>query len=156
VVLKAAKRAALEAEYVEPMMVKPVRDLPKGDEWLYEVKWDGFRALALKHNSSVRLLSRNANDLSRHFPLVLKAIEGLAPKTILMDGEIVALDDQGHPSFQRLQNRSSLRRGRIFFYAFDLLNLNGQDLRWPPLEEHSTFIGLCEDKAAKRVGRDQV
>ena len=115
--------------------------LPEGQQWLYEVKWDGYRALAYKERGTVRLLSRKGNDLTRDYPEVAEAVTGIRAKTAVLDGEIVALDDQGRPSFQMLQHRATLGKNRrVVYYAFDLLNLNGRDLRSLPLEERKNRL----------------
>ena len=72
-----------------------VDQLPSGDEWLYEVKWDGYRALAAKHGDSIRLLSLKNKNLTTDFPAVVEAVRGLAVNTVLLDGEIVAIDKHG-------------------------------------------------------------
>jgi bifunctional non-homologous end joining protein LigD len=105
-----------------------VAELPKGDEWIYEVKWDGYRALGLKHGGDVRLLSLKEKDLTGDFPAVADALRSLSAGTVLIDGEIVAVDSKGCPSFQALQNRASMGPDwQIVYYAFDLLNLQGED-----------------------------
>ena len=122
--------------FVEPMAALNTAKLPEGDSWLYEVKWDGYRALAVKERSGVHLLSRKGNNLTRDYPEVAEAVAGIRAKTALLDGEILALDDQGRPSFQMLQHGATLGKNRrVVYYAFDLLNLNGRDLRSLPLEE---------------------
>ena len=135
--------------FVEPMAALNTAKLPEGDAWLYEVKWDGYRALALKEKNSVRLLSRKGNDLTRDYPEVAEAGTGIRAKTALLDGEIVALDDQGRPSFQMLQHRATLGKNRrVVYYAFDLLNLNGRDLRGLPLEERKNRLaGVVQGSA---------
>src|SRR5687768_4284598 len=115
--------------------------LPEGEPWVYELKFDGYRALALKRSQAVRLLSRKGNDLTRDYPEVVKAVQGINAKTALLDGEIVALDEQGRPSFQMLQHRSTLgRKGRIVYYAFDLLHLERRDLRRLPLIQRKELL----------------
>jgi bifunctional non-homologous end joining protein LigD len=109
---------------LEPMQPKLVRSLPQSGDWLYELKLDGYRALAIRGSSNVSLLSRNGNDFTDRFPAVVEGLRQLKPKQFVLDGEIVALDDKGRPSFQKLQN--AYRRGstnHAYFYAFDLLNL---------------------------------
>ena len=113
-----------------------VGQLPAGNEWLYEIKWDGYRALAAKRGNSVRLLSLKNKNLSNDFPAVMEAVRGVAAETVLIDGEIVAVDKRGCPSFQMLQNRASLGRDwQIVYYAFDLLELEGEDWKARPLTE---------------------
>jgi bifunctional non-homologous end joining protein LigD len=116
-------------KFIEPMKARLLASPPKG-EWLYEIKLDGFRALALKQGDQVRLLSRNEKDLGGKFPEVVEALRHIRAKTAIIDGEIVALDAKGRSSFQLLQAYDlGQERPAIFFYAFDLLQLNGTDLR---------------------------
>jgi len=127
--------------FVPPMAALNVSKLPEGEAWLYEVKWDGYRALAAKDGSAVSLLSRKGNNLTRDYPEVVEAVQGIDAKTALLDGEIVALDEQGRPSFQMLQHRASLGKNRrVVYYAFDLLNLNGRDLRGLPLIDRKKLL----------------
>jgi DNA ligase D-like protein (predicted ligase) len=111
-----------------------VQKLPEGQEWLYEVKLDGYRALILKSDDKVQIRSRNNKDLTAAYPGIVAAAARLR-HTAVLDGEIVALDAKGHPSFQALQNRGSYPGYTIVFYAFDLLHLEGKDLSRLPLEE---------------------
>ena len=127
--------------FVEPMAALNAAKLPEGEQWIYEVKWDGYRALALKRGDSVRLLSRKGNDLTRDYPEVAESVAGIPAKIALLDGEIVALDDHGRPSFQMLQHRGSLgKKRRVVYYAFDLLNVNGRDLRRLPLVKRKELL----------------
>jgi bifunctional non-homologous end joining protein LigD len=128
-------RAALprvEADFIEPMQCKPVTKLPEEEGWMFEIKFDGYRCIAVKTGSTVKLYSRRENTLNDRFPDVVAALEGFKGDFV-MDGEIVAADEQGRPSFQLLQN-SSLRKHPIYFHAFDLLNRDGRDLRDSPIE----------------------
>lgn len=115
------------------MAAQPVEALPEGDEWLYEPKLDGYRALLLKNRNQVRILSRNEKDLTRMYPRVAAAGARVKAQRAVIDGEIVALSEDGRPSFQALQHRSSHPKHQIVFYAFDVLHLNGEDLTSQPL-----------------------
>jgi ATP-dependent DNA ligase len=107
-----------------------VDSMPPGS-WIFEIKLDGYRALALRGGNQTRILSRNQKDLGKKFQIIADSIAELAVQDAVIDGEIVALDDKGRPSFQLLQGFDmGLVRPPILFYAFDLLRLNGQDLRW--------------------------
>jgi bifunctional non-homologous end joining protein LigD len=118
-------------------------------EWLFELKLDGYRALAAR-DGTPRLLSRNGNDLSACFPEVIQALRALPFDRLLLDGELVALDEAGRPSFQRLQQRAQLRRSLdirhasidcpVTFFAFDLLGFEHFDLRPLPLRERKTIL----------------
>lgn len=136
---KKTKPAALP-KFVEPMKAKLAATAPKGD-WIYEIKFDGFRALALKGGSQVRLLSRNEKDLGGKFPEVMEAVLQLPAQDAIIDGEIVALDEKGRSSFQLLQARElGQERPPLFFYAFDLLQLDGKNLMKLPLEERKEAL----------------
>jgi bifunctional non-homologous end joining protein LigD len=122
------------------MAAHTVRELPAGDDWVYEVKLDGYRALVMKNGDRVQIRSRNDKDLTRAYPTVAAAGSKLSARSAIIDGEIVALDRQGHPSFQALQNRGSYPQHTIAFYAFDLLHLDGKDLTRLPLEDRKRLL----------------
>jgi bifunctional non-homologous end joining protein LigD len=114
------------------MLCQSAERLPEGHEWHYELKLDGFRAIGRKSGRSGQLWSRNQKDFTRRFPQVVKAIAQL-PNDTIIDGEIVALDEHGKPSFNLLQWMD--KADGIVLYAFDLLMLNGRDVRLWPLGE---------------------
>ena len=105
--------------------------LPEGPEWLFELKLDGYRALAIKSGGKVRLRSRNDNDFTAKYPPVVKALAAL-PNESVIDGELVAFDASGRPSFNTLQNSGS-GSATVFYYAFDVLVLAGRRLTGEPL-----------------------
>ena len=117
------------------MVAKNVQELPEGEEWAYEVKLDGYRALILKRDDRVEIRSRNNKDLTLAYPRVAAAASRLNADAAVLDGEVVAVDADGRPSFQALQNRGAFPQHKVAFYAFDLLHLNGEDLVRLPLEE---------------------
>jgi bifunctional non-homologous end joining protein LigD len=139
---KAPKSRRVPApHFIKPMKATAVTELPEGDEWLYEVKWDGYRALALTHGDDVRLLSLKEKNLTSDFPDVVEAVRGISADTAVIDGEVVAIDAKGCPSFQALQNRASTGRDwQILYYAFDLLNLEGENYTNKPLEERKAKL----------------
>jgi bifunctional non-homologous end joining protein LigD len=118
----------MNLRFVTPMAALLVNALPTGGEWLYEAKFDGYRALALKDGASVNILSRKGNDLTADYPAIRRALGALTAKSAVIDGEIVAFDQSGRPSFQHLHHRSADPRA-IQYFAFDLLHLNGKDLQ---------------------------
>jgi len=127
-------------KFIEPMKAKLVDSPPTGD-WIYEIKFDGFRALALKDGGRVQLLSRNNKDFNVKFPEVADSVAGLEAKDAVLDGEIVALDIKGRSSFQLLQAfELGEKRPPIFYYVFDLLRLNGEDLMSLPLHERKALL----------------
>jgi bifunctional non-homologous end joining protein LigD len=122
--------------FVPPMLAKPVTDPPTGSSWTFEIKFDGYRAIALKGGAHANLLSRNEKTLADKFPAVARAIAELSVDQAVIDGEIVALDSDGRSSFQLLQSYEiGETRPPLFYYAFDLLLLNGVDCRDNPLTE---------------------
>jgi DNA ligase D-like protein (predicted ligase) len=120
-----------EGRFIEPMLCLAVDKLPEGSAWQYEVKLDGYRAIGVRTRAGVELWSRNKRDFSRRFRDVASALEALPVETVL-DGEIVAVDGDGNPSFSSLQNFGD-GATTILFYAFDAPVLAGADLRSKPL-----------------------
>jgi ATP-dependent DNA ligase len=116
----------------EPMLCQSIELPPEGPDWRYELKLDGFRAIGRKSGRSAQLWSRNQKDFTRRFPDVVKAVAKLPDDTII-DGEIVALDEHGRPSFNLLQGFGNVQA--IVLYAFDLLMLQGKDVRSWPLDD---------------------
>ena len=117
------------------MAARVVETLPEGDDWMYEVKFDGYRALLIKDGKHVRLRSRNDKDLTHTYPSITAAAARLRAQRAIVDGEIVALDANGRPSFQALQHRGTHPGHSIVFYAFDLLHLDDRDLTSAPLTQ---------------------
>jgi DNA ligase D-like protein (predicted ligase) len=121
------------------MLCQSTELAPEGPDWRYELKLDGFRAIGRKSGRSAQLWSRNQKDFTRRFPSVVKGIAEL-PNDTVIDGEIVALDENGKPSFERLQGFGNAQA--IVLYAFDLLMVNGKDVRmWPLVDRREQ---LCE------------
>jgi len=141
--------------FVVPMAAQPVKALPEGRAWLYEPKLDGYRALLLKDGRQIRILSRNEKDLTPMYPGIAAASLRLNVEQAVIDGEIVALAENGRPSFQALQHRSSHPRHLIVFYAFDLLYLDGRDLMGAPLlERRAQLPKVIGQDPTIRLSRD--
>ena len=119
--------------FVTPMAAQVVKKLPEGDDWIYELKFDGYRALIIKDGQRVELRSRKNKDLAGMYRGIAAAGLRVKVEQAVIDGEIVALDAQGSPSFQALQHRGSPPGHQIVFYAFDLLHLDGKDLTGEPV-----------------------
>jgi bifunctional non-homologous end joining protein LigD len=132
----AARAARMPAE-IKPMLATLV-DAPFSDaEWIFETKWDGFRSICFVRNGDVRFLSRNQIEMTPQYPELAKVGKHVAAREAILDGEIVALDKDGMPRFQLLQNKLRIRSGSyapaskatIVYFVFDLLYVDGQDLR---------------------------
>ena len=130
-----------DLKFVSPMLATLVRQLPEGPQWEYELKLDGYRLQAIKHGVQVRLYSRRGNDFTKKFAPIAARVSKIKASSFILDGEAVAVDAQGKPSFQMLQNRGSLPPGwSLAFYCFDLLHLNGKDLKNSPLAERRALL----------------
>ena len=130
---------------IHPMLAESIDDPFDGEDWLFEIKWDGYRAIAFIENDKVRLVSRNQNELTARYPELKDMCAFLKAKTAILDGEVVALDADGRASFSLMQQRTGFRPGGrkavanadvvVLYYAFDLLYLDGYDWRRVPLEQ---------------------
>jgi bifunctional non-homologous end joining protein LigD len=115
------------------LVCPPLADcLPSGANWIHEIKHDGFRLLACRGPAGIRLLTRNGNDFTARYPLIVEAVEALPVRSCVIDGEAVACDGDGLSIFEKLRWRH--HDGHVFVWAFDLLELDGQDLRREPIE----------------------
>lgn len=130
--------ARRKAEFIEAMECLPVAKLPEGAEWTYEIKLDGYRLQAVKSGRDVTLYSRRRNVLNDRFPHIAAACKGLPDDTVI-DGELVAVDRDGRPDFNMLQNFRSAE-ARIHYYAFDILVLRGRSLLGLPLAERRNIL----------------
>jgi len=144
---------------IHPMLAESVEKAFDGAEWLFEIKWDGYRAIAFIEGGKVRLVSRNQNDLTPRYPELKSMAKLIRAKTAILDGEVVALDAEGKASFSLMQQRTGFRPGGkravgnadvpVLYYAFDLLYLDGYDWRRVPLEERkrklATLLAKGED-----------
>ncbi|TDR93668.1 DNA ligase D [Enterovirga rhinocerotis] len=129
---------------VEPCLATLATVVPKGDRWLHEIKWDGYRLIAFKTAKGVRLTTRRGLDWTKRFPAIAEAVAALPVSTAILDGEAVIEGEDGVASFSALQQALSDTNGKIaheaVFYAFDLLHLEGHDLRPLPLEERKARL----------------
>ena len=130
---------------IRPMLAESIEEPFDSKDWLFEIKWDGYRAVAFIENGKVRFVSRNQNDLTPRYPELKDLPQFIQAKTAILDGEVVALDEDGRASFSLMQQRTGFRaHGKraaekadvaVLYYAFDLLYLDGFDWRRMPLEE---------------------
>jgi bifunctional non-homologous end joining protein LigD len=182
--LKGALPASMP-KAIYPMLATPVDKPFDDDKWLFEIKWDGYRAVAFVNDGKVRLVSRNQNDLTRQYPELAEIPGGLKASSAVLDGEIVALDEEGRSSFSLMQQRTGFsptgRRGTrngaipVLYYAFDLMYLDGYDLHRVELEarkqvlrdivggnetvrysDHHVGVGIALYEAARQKGLEGI
>src|SRR5690348_7525717 len=138
-----------EVSFIEPMECLSVSKLPEGESWIWEVKLDGYRALAVKSGTGVTLFSRRRKSLNRQFPYIVEALADLPAGTVV-DGEVVAIDESGRPDFNLLQNFRA-EAARIQYYIFDLLCWKGRDLTRVPLVERRALLKSVVVIREKRI-----
>jgi bifunctional non-homologous end joining protein LigD len=135
---------------IHPMLATITAKAFDNPDWLFEIKWDGYRAVAFIEDGRVRLASRSQNDLTAQFPELGSLPQFVKAERAILDGEIVALDDEGRPSFSLMQQRTGFQPGKrrlarregvpVIYYAFDLLYLDGFDLRRVALEQRKQLL----------------
>src|SRR6266702_3842845 len=131
--------------FIAPCLPSKTDKLPSGSQWLHEIKHDGFRIIARKDGDRVRLYSRPGNDLTYRFPLIVEAFARLRSRSCIIDGEAVCCDEDGMPNFDRIRYRRY--DASVFLYAFDLIELNGDDLRRDPLQVRKATLASILAKA---------
>lgn len=120
------------------MLLLPSQSLPEGAGWFYELKLDGYRAIAFKAGGKVHLRSRNNKDFTSKYPAIAKALAPMPDETVI-DGEVVAQDENGRPDFNALQNHAS-SSGPVLYYAFDVMVAAGEDVMAQPLESRRDIL----------------
>jgi ATP-dependent DNA ligase len=124
----------------EPCLPSPAKAPPSGPDWIHEIKHDGFRILARRDGTGVRLITRNGNDLTSRFPLAVDAVARLPAHSFLLDGEAIVTDDRGLAVFDLIRHK---RHGAdAVLIAFDLIEFQGEDLRRRPLEERKRKLAI--------------
>ena len=133
--------------FIQPMKPRLLEKPPTAGDWIYELKFDGIRAITVKIDKKVSLLSRNENELARRFPEIVEAIKNLPARECVIDGEVVALDKEGRSSFQLLQALElEGRKSPVRLYVFDLLQLDGKGLIKLSLSQRKDLLEkLCEN-----------
>lgn len=149
--LDGARKASLPKE-LQPELATLVDDVPPGDDWLHEIKFDGYRLLVFIDGEQVRMVTRKGNDWSDRFSSLCDSFRALPVKQALLDGEVVIVAPDGTTSFQALQNvMNSARQEELVFYGFDLLHLDGYDIRAVPLLERKEALRAILEGAPERV-----
>ncbi|MGB3745784.1 MAG: ATP-dependent DNA ligase, partial [Xanthobacteraceae bacterium] len=117
---------------IEPCLPSPAKAPPSGPGWIHEIKHDGFRIMAWRDGAGVRLFTRNGNDFTARFPLAVAALAALPGRSFLIDGEAIVTNDKGLAVFELI--RRARNGGAVVLCAFDLIELEGEDLRRAPIE----------------------
>jgi bifunctional non-homologous end joining protein LigD len=139
----------LPAGFIAPCLPTKTDTLPSGGLWIHEIKHDGFRVIARKTDAQVRLYSRPGNDLTRRFPLIVETLARLRSRSCIIDGEAVACGDNGVAAFNLIRYRR--HDDSTFLYAFDIIELNGDDLRRDPLEVRKATLASIVAKASPGI-----
>lgn len=139
--------------FVEPMKALLIEELPKGPDWIYELKFDGVRALAIKDNRDVKLVSRSGKDLGSKYHELLEPLKKLPAKQAVLDGEVVALDEKGRSSFQLLQSyqMAGVKKPPLFYYVFDLINLDSKELTGVPLFQRKAMLQTLVENVSPAI-----
>jgi len=141
-----------KARFISPMKPRLLEHPPGGANWIYELKFDGIRLIAIKNGEKVNLISRNENELAGRFPEIVEAIRLLPLTDCVIDGEVVALDKKGGSSFQLLQAREMEgRQVPIYYYVFDLLQAAGKNLIGLPLERRKELLSTLSEAVADPI-----
>jgi bifunctional non-homologous end joining protein LigD len=139
----------LPAGFIPPCLPTAAPSAPSGDQWWHEIKHDGIRVIARKENKHIKLYSRPGNDLTRRFPQIVEALARLRSRSCIIDGEAVACGDDGIALFERIRYRR--HDGSVFLWAFDIIELNGDDRRREPLERRKAALGRLLARAGHGV-----
>ena len=121
--------------FIEFQLPSLVAQPPEGDDWIHEIKWDGYRTELIVANGTARAFTRRGFDWSDRYRPIVEAAAALPAKSAIIDGEVVVLDDKGVSNIGQLRSAMRLQPERMIFVAFDLLHLDGEDLRFKPLIE---------------------
>lgn len=151
-----AEKPAPAPDFVEPCLATLVESAPEGPEWISEIKFDGYRLQARLVDGEVTLFTRKGLDWTHRFPEIAKAVAALPARTALLDGEAVVLDEAGASNFALLQQDLGGRGGKkisrnSLYYAFDLLQMDGEDLRGLPLDERKARLAALTEGAGERL-----
>jgi bifunctional non-homologous end joining protein LigD len=138
--LPGARKAPMP-EFVAPQLATLVKEPPTGDEWLHELKFDGYRMLCHLNRGKVRFWSRNGKDWTEKFPNLAKALKSFPAATAILDGEVVVVDKRGRSSFQKLQQSMKGGDSAFVFQIFDLIYLDGFNITRTPLRQRKAILG---------------
>jgi bifunctional non-homologous end joining protein LigD len=140
---------SLPTGFVPPCLPTAAPSAPSGDLWWHEIKHDGIRVIARKEDKRVKLYSRPGNDLTHRFPQIVEALARLRSRSCIIDGEAVACGEDGIALFERIRYRR--HDASVFMWAFDIIELNGDDLRREPLEQRKAALAKLLARAGYGV-----
>ena len=136
--------------FIHPMLAREADQPFDSEDWIFEVKWDGYRAICEINKSQISLYSRNGNSFNFRYPVIVEELRKLNRKMVL-DGEIVVLDDAGRPDFQKLQFYEQDKSENLCYYVFDLLSIDGEDIcKFPLLERKKLLKSIIRNKSVLR------
>jgi bifunctional non-homologous end joining protein LigD len=138
---------------IPPCLPTAATEAPSGDGWLHEIKHDGYRVLARKDGQRIKLFSRSGNELTNRFPLIVEAMAKLRSHSCIIDGEAVACGPDGIGCFEL--SRGWYIEASVFMWAFDLIELDGQDMRHNPLETQKASLECLLSRAAPGIAFNQ-
>jgi ATP-dependent DNA ligase len=131
-------RPRRRGSFIEPCLPSPAKAPPSGPGWLHEIKHDGFRIMARRNGAGVRLISRNGHDFTARFPLAVEAVSALSARSFLLDGEAIVTNERGLAVFDLIRHQ---RHGdEVVLIAFDLIELDGEDMRRTPIEQRKRTL----------------
>jgi bifunctional non-homologous end joining protein LigD len=144
---------ALLPGVIPPCLPTAAKEAPSGDGWLHEIKHDGYRVLARKDGQRIKLFSRSGNELTNRFPLIVEAMAKLRSHSCIIDGEAVACGPDGIACFELIRGWDI--EASVFMWAFDLIELDGQDMRHNPLETRKASLERLLSRAAPGIAFNQ-
>jgi bifunctional non-homologous end joining protein LigD len=145
-----SKRPASRLEFIPPQIPTLVDQPPEGDGWIHEVKFDGYRAQIIVENGEARVFTRNGHDRSTKFWPIALAGQALPCKSAIIDGEVIVCNEKGAADFNAIGRAIKAEPSRLYYVAFDLLHLDGRDLRSLPLvERRAKLAELVRDKPGR-------
>lgn len=137
---KRASAGVGRLDFIEPLMPTLVEIPPEGDDWIHEVKFDGYRSQIIRDASGVRIFTRRGLDWTSKYRDLAKAASDLEVESAIIDGEMIVTNEVGLSDFKALRKAITSRQQDLYFVAFDLLHLNGHDLRHMPLEDRREIL----------------
>ena len=149
---RSMSRITSRLRFIEPQLASPVDQPPEGKHWIHEVKHDGYRSQVVIERGQVRVFSRNGHDWSERYPSIVRAATNLRCKSAIIDGEAIVQDEHGASDFESLQSAIRVQPYSVILYAFDVLPLDGKDLRQETLSERRALLKqLVGDDADSRI-----